>query len=45
MRVRVTLPIQDTEETKKRILDGAAVVERDEAGEDFWEAVRSTGWR
>ena len=40
MRVRVTLPVQDTDEIKQRIVTGAAVVERDETGEEFWEAVR-----
>jgi ribosome maturation protein SDO1 len=41
MRVRVTLPVQDTDEIKKRVLEGAAVVERDEVSEEFWEAVCS----
>lgn len=40
MRVRVTLPIQDSAEVKERILAGAAVIERDESGEEAWEAVR-----
>lgn len=40
MRVKVTMPAQDGEKLKQKILEGAETVESDQMGQQDWEAVR-----